>query len=292
MSVLNLEFPQTENGYEALGIIVEGVNGKLSNSDLVLTVTKSCQYEGVNVYLHSIKPTAFKTGDMWAKYLVEAHSFVRFIANQAVGFPIANHALFTAYKIEAITLSGVPTQPGNYDIGYGRTGRVIESSTRALNNLLERFHHAYWFYYMTSSSVFLPIGKYVVPILLIICAAVIKGVGMWWESDNSRSGKALVVKKVGSNIPAKARGYFFAAAISAFSSWRKKTKDGAIEKPKSENGTFDGYLLIPSGTTSFSIYQRPIFIPIFTIVFCLAIATVFFAAVTRLEISTIVLMFF
>ena len=53
---------------------------------------------------------------------------------------------------------------------------------RSLNNLLEKFHHAYWFYYMPSATSFIPISKYAGPISIIISCFLFIGLDLWWTS--------------------------------------------------------------------------------------------------------------
>jgi hypothetical protein len=42
-----------------------------------------------------------------------------------------------------------------------------------MNNLLERLHHAYWFYLLPSSNLFIPIGVYIGPVILLAAGLLI-----------------------------------------------------------------------------------------------------------------------
>ena len=43
----------------------------------------------------------------------------------------------------------------------------IEGILRSLENLLERFHHSYWFYFMPTGDSFIPIAVFIGPLLLL-----------------------------------------------------------------------------------------------------------------------------
>ena len=60
----------------------------------------------------------------------------------------------------------------------------MEKAFRALNNLLEKFHHAYWFYLMPASRKFIPISKYVGPVLAIAATAIFGALNIWWTTGD------------------------------------------------------------------------------------------------------------
>lgn len=61
---------------------------------------------------------------------------------------------------QAVTLEGYKPA-NNYQkqvSGFYHIGRVLEGVLRSLNNLLERFHQSYFFYFLPSNDRFIPIG--------------------------------------------------------------------------------------------------------------------------------------
>ncbi|KAJ3258769.1 hypothetical protein HK103_003363 [Boothiomyces macroporosus] len=183
VSVLNLEFEGT-GGYSSVALHPIGVNGRLSNADLITTAAYSFDYAGIPVVLHE-KGTHpdHQLGD-YGYYNSALKNLWSFIKVQAFGFPTRNHVLFPRYNIEAITLSGIKGRENNVDVT--KIGLGIETACRSLNNLLEKFHHAYWFYFMPSAFQFIPISKYVAPLAILIATLVAQSAQIWIASGEQQ----------------------------------------------------------------------------------------------------------
>jgi hypothetical protein len=52
--------------------------------------------------------------------------------------------------------------------------RMAESALRSLNNLLEKFHHSFWFYVMADADRYITIAIYIAPAILLIAPLIVK----------------------------------------------------------------------------------------------------------------------
>lgn len=60
--------------------------------------------------------------------------------------------------------------------------RIIESTLRSANNLLERLHASFFFYILTTSRTFLKVGHYLPAVILISVATMIGALGTWVDA--------------------------------------------------------------------------------------------------------------
>ncbi|KAI8919703.1 Gaa1-like protein [Entophlyctis helioformis] len=221
-SAVCLEFPGSHD-YTAVGLFPEGINGQLPNADLLATVVLSIRYEGIPLVLHD-GPRSQSTvlADRYRDSLAQLWTFVK---NQASGLPTAGHALFLQYKIEAVTLRGLEEPGAPYSVGMVQVERAVETMLRSLNNLLEKFHHAYWFYFMPTAEHTIPLSMYIGPIALLAASLALSSLGFWWEG-----------------LPGRPQGSIYI--------------DTASGKP---------YVHLISGESSFTNYIRPLFLPLVTL---------------------------
>ncbi|TPX41861.1 hypothetical protein SeLEV6574_g05884 [Synchytrium endobioticum] len=176
MEAINLEFAG-DTDYSYIGIVAEGLNGQLSNADVISTVVKCAEYEGVSLTLGDVpRPHS--------SYLPALKTLLRMVERQAMGLPVANHALFPKYKIEAITLVGVRSETGNAPVNMVTATRLLESILRSFNNLLEHLHHSFWFYFMPSPEKFIPISMYIGPMLALIFPLLFMSLSLWWRTGD------------------------------------------------------------------------------------------------------------
>eukprot|EP00842_Homolaphlyctis_polyrhiza_P001941 jgi/Hompol1/2748/HPOL_000637-RA len=179
-SAINLEFAGSGE-YSAVGIYPQGINGLLPNADLLVTTILSIQYEGMNLELHS--GSSLKSDDsMYSRYWQFLDHLVQFVRIQASSLPSAGHALFLRYKIESVTLRGLSDPDKQPYIGMVLVSRGIETALRSLNNMLEKFHHAYWFYFMPNADHLMPISVYIAPLAVLASSLVLTSLGIWWDS--------------------------------------------------------------------------------------------------------------
>ena len=87
--------------------LLEGLDGRLSNADLVTTVVKSFQYEGIPLTLHEDSPPLPNHFPLFDRYLKYGYSFFKFLQYQALGCSGSHHSIFPRYKIESVTIRGI-----------------------------------------------------------------------------------------------------------------------------------------------------------------------------------------
>lgn len=71
----------------------------------------------------------------------------------------------------------------------------MEYVFRSLNNLLERFHHAYWFYFMPTAHSFIPISKYIPPLIIIIVCVILGSLNLWIQTGDIEIPKLKNLKR-------------------------------------------------------------------------------------------------
>ncbi|KAF9469193.1 Gaa1-domain-containing protein [Collybia nuda] len=197
-TALNIDYPG--HSFSHLGIFFEGNNGRLPNQDLLNSFQRISLYTGgvpVLVYDHLDSrehpdlsglppwiPTAVRKHPEVQSYVYQAKNVVRHFSYQARGRPSGVHGLFHQFRIDAITLFAVPATGPH---GFHAIGRVIESTLRTTNNLLERLHASFFFYILTGADRFLKIGSYLPSAILISIAMMFNGLRIWsdlaWSED-------------------------------------------------------------------------------------------------------------
>ncbi|KDQ60997.1 hypothetical protein JAAARDRAFT_125289 [Jaapia argillacea MUCL 33604] len=193
-TALNIDYPG--HSFSHLGIFFEGVNGRLPNQDLLNSFQHISRYTGgvpVLVYDHldprdypgrevemsnipSWLPDFVKNMEDVQEYSYAAKNVLRHVGYQARGMPSGVHGLFHQFRIDAITIFAVPA-PGPH--GFHAIGRVVESTLRTMNNLLERLHASFFFYLLKGPTTFMKIGTYLPSAVLISVALLFGGLGEW-----------------------------------------------------------------------------------------------------------------
>lgn len=62
------------------------------------------------------------------------------------------------------------------------SARIVESTLRTMNNLLERLHASFFFYILTSPGTFMKIGMFLPSAILVSVAMLFKGLGEWVDA--------------------------------------------------------------------------------------------------------------
>ncbi|OLL22816.1 GPI transamidase component gaa1, partial [Neolecta irregularis DAH-3] len=168
-----LEYASTSHRFDSIVIHYDGNNGQLPNLDLVNAAVVCANVDiGADV--------DFANGSSRGEtYQERLRTVVRGMATQGLGLP-SYHGMFVEFKIDAITIEVVPNENGRLD--DIQLGRTIESLTRSLNNLMERLHHAFFFYLMISTNRFASIATCLPSAMLIAASFTVTAIGMWMES--------------------------------------------------------------------------------------------------------------
>ncbi|TVY20009.1 GPI transamidase component GAA1 [Lachnellula arida] len=161
-----------DHRFESLHIVYDGINGQLPNLDLLNTVVAIASGQmGIGASLQQ----------MWQhtdSYQDRLKTMLRGMLNQGLGHASGPHSSFIPYHVDAITL-----QP--YGEGWQdemAMGRVIESTFRSLNNLLEHLHQSFFFYLLMQANRFVSIGTYLPSAMLVACNFTIMAIFLWVKS--------------------------------------------------------------------------------------------------------------
>ncbi|KAI9327259.1 Gaa1-like protein [Obelidium mucronatum] len=191
---LNLEFPSSpHNTYDSLSVYTQGLNGQQPNADIPMVVATAAGTFGIPIRLHR------SHSELGTKFIELVRSLglglpmepienlvglVEYMTIQAIGIPMSHHALFPKYKIEGVTVAGVRKSGNHYGgVDAQRVCLTVESTFRSYSSLLERLHHAYWFYFMSSMYDYLPIAFYIGPIALLSANLILEAFILYMEGE-------------------------------------------------------------------------------------------------------------
>lgn len=190
-TALCIDYPG--HSFSHLGIFYEGLNGRLPNQDLMNSVVRIAGSNGVPTILYdNIETSASYTVPRWLadlplfgewtkhplfkNYLFRASNVKRHVQYEGLNRGSGVHGLFHKFRIDAITLFGVPSMGPH---GFYSLGQVIESSLRTMNNLLERLHASFFFYILTSVTTFVNFGGYLASAILVSVSMIFGGLRLW-----------------------------------------------------------------------------------------------------------------
>ncbi|KAF7440683.1 Glycosyl phosphatidyl inositol protein transamidase complex subunit [Pleurotus ostreatus] len=202
-TALHIDYPG--HSFSHLGIFHEGVNGRLTNQDLVNSFERIARSSGVPTVLYDHidwrdnaasraeleiippwVPSFLRDNHDVQTYAFQAKNVLRHVGYQARGQPSGVHGLFHQFRIDSFTIFAVPATGPH---GFHAIGRIVESTLRTANNLLERLHASFFFYILTGPYRFLKIGLFLPSAILISVAMMFSGLKIWtdagWVRDDS-----------------------------------------------------------------------------------------------------------
>ncbi|CAH8609571.1 unnamed protein product [Schistosoma margrebowiei] len=187
---LSLEFP---NLYQsAIDILPEGPNGLLANLDLVNTVVRLAEAHSVVTRVNS-QPYDYRRVTLETR-LNDMMGLMKAVWNQGSNSPTGLHGPLINYQIPAITLRAEQkhrsTVPRSSEVLS--VTRLLEGILRSINNLQERFHQSFWYYFLPNPYRYISIGVYMPPVLIMILSLLLKPVLFWIllnqsDSDNNHN---------------------------------------------------------------------------------------------------------
>ncbi|TFK42427.1 Gaa1-like protein [Crucibulum laeve] len=199
-TALNIDYPG--HSFSHLGVFFEGLNGRLPNQDLLNSfqrISRNTGHVPVTVYDHidpreapqkveglvSNLPKILQDNPEIQAFSYQAKNVARHIGYQARGRASGVHGLFHEYRIDAITIFAIPATGPH---GFHAIGRIVESTLRTMNNLLERLHASFFFFILTDHDRFMKIGNYLPSAVLISIAMMIQGLQTWvragWKGED------------------------------------------------------------------------------------------------------------
>ncbi|KAG1085899.1 hypothetical protein G6F42_021204 [Rhizopus arrhizus] len=183
--VVNLDFPGTQD-YETMGIFFgvydKGVNGQLPNLDLINTIVAVATrtHPPIRTTLHNTVKNPFEH-HAYGNYLGSLNHLLQSMKYLVLGHPSSDSGLYLRYTIDAVTIHGiVGSEHLGQLFGFNRIGRLVESTFRSLNNLLEHFHQSFFFYLLPQPSRYVSISQYMPPVILFACALIFQSLALYY----------------------------------------------------------------------------------------------------------------
>ncbi|EIN07262.1 Gaa1-domain-containing protein [Punctularia strigosozonata HHB-11173 SS5] len=196
-TALNIDYPG--HSFSHLGVFFEGLNGRLPNQDLFNSFQLISRHTGgVPVVLYdqidardqpgsdhgantvpAWLPAFLRENAEVQEFAYRAKNIARHVSYQARGQASGVHGLMHQFRIDAITVFAVPATGPH---GFHAIGRIIESTLRTTNNLLERLHASFFFYILTGPGTFLKIGSYLPAVIIISVAIMFAGLRRWVDA--------------------------------------------------------------------------------------------------------------
>lgn len=164
-AAITIEYASDIDNFNHMEIFYEGLNGQLPNLDLINTATTVARNEGIRIGIQDTSTGDLDKNNYWSRLRILSHGILRLAFSEANQKPYGCEA-FSGWQIQAMTLKAVGV--GGPDIT--QFGRVVDSTFRSVNNLLEKFHQSFFFYLLLSPYHFVSIGTYL-PSAVIVAAA-------------------------------------------------------------------------------------------------------------------------
>lgn len=175
---LVIDCPTSSDYIGFIELEYSGVNGQLPNLDYINTIVQVSDNEGIKV---SLNGTPF--GQLWTNdYFSRLNSMINGVFDIASAGILMkkDHECFSGWNIQSITLRG---KEGD-SIDITSFGRVVESTFRSVNNLLEKFHQSFFFYLLLGPKTFVSIGMYLPACGLSSASFLIGSLNSWINGDN------------------------------------------------------------------------------------------------------------
>lgn len=188
-----LEYPSDKDRVEYVEIEYEGINGQLPNLDLINTVVNVAQHEGFRVSIQGMTESELHRND----YPLRLQTLGKGIINSALSGVLRKSGCeaFSGWNIQSITLKAIQSESrqdgGAHDITT--FGRVVESSFRSVNNLLEKFHQSFFFYLMLSPNHFVSISSYLPSAVGVAISFALASVARFLGANRESPTKSIVI---------------------------------------------------------------------------------------------------
>src|SRR5580698_10085553 len=102
------------------------------------------------------------------------------------------HSILNLYRIHSITLKARPQASGHHrKHGVDAAALILEGGLRSLNNVLEKLHQSYFFYYLVSPNSFLSIAYYFPALGLQLLALAVHQYQGWTDGSSMKSSLAV-----------------------------------------------------------------------------------------------------
>lgn len=155
-SAIILDFPSASDNFEYVELYYEGLNGQLPNLDLINVCVYISEHEGPRVSLQEISKQEF-SNSYWNRLKILLLGLKNLSLTGINKFK--GQESFSGWKVQALTIKAIQGD-GNKNYDITTFGRIIEAVFRCVNNLLEKFHQSFFFFFMLQPRNFISIGTY------------------------------------------------------------------------------------------------------------------------------------
>ena len=94
---------------------------------------------------------------------------------------LINFIVEKRYTIDAVTIHGIVGSENLHQLfGFYRIGRLVESTFRSLNNLLEHFHQSFFFYLLPQPHRYVSISQYMPPAIVFACGLILQSLSLYY----------------------------------------------------------------------------------------------------------------
>lgn len=169
-AALVMEYASESDHFKHYSISYEGLNGQLPNLDLINTVNDIGYHEN----LHCSIQKSVHQNDYSSRLKTLVKGIIQLTLAGLSKRNTAGCEAFSGWQIQAITITAHGDE-GNADIT--QFGRIVDSTLRSVNNLLEKFHQSFFFYLLLSSKHFVSIGTYLPSAIMMAVAFAISSLG-------------------------------------------------------------------------------------------------------------------
>uniref|UniRef100_A0A914XH57 Glycosylphosphatidylinositol anchor attachment 1 protein n=1 Tax=Plectus sambesii TaxID=2011161 RepID=A0A914XH57_9BILA len=199
-AALALEATDGSTPFSNVDIRYNMINGQLPNLDLVNLLVKMTEKE-------ALVPTLYMQEDPHGQDLytekgywkLAKTSFKGIVAQAFSRADSGLHSVFGAYGVQAVTISPYGKGRTKSQGGWVDIGRLLEGGLRSVNNLLEKFHQSFFFYFLPSTHRYVSIGVFMPAIGLLMGPVLIKALCVWLdlndEGESSADGDAKAKKE-------------------------------------------------------------------------------------------------
>lgn len=133
----------------------------------------------MTIHDEEVGPAASQTPDS-DNYIRASRTMLKQLSYGLLGTPSGPEGVFTPYRIDAISLFAVPSSGPH---GFHTLGKIVESTVRSLNNLLERFHQSFFLYLIQNEKRFISVANYLFVPLLVGIGLTVLGLSLWNALD-------------------------------------------------------------------------------------------------------------
>lgn len=163
-----IEYASDSDNFHHMELSYEGLNGQLPNLDLINTATTIARNENIQVSIQDSPDDQLERNDYYSRLRTLFRGIAK-LASSGLRRNSPGCESFSGWQIQAITIKAVGV--GGPDVT--QFGRIVDSTFRAVNNLLEKFHQSFFFYLMLAPLNFVSIGTYLPSAALLAVSFVI-----------------------------------------------------------------------------------------------------------------------